>query len=70
MKFFVQRYANYVLQLTHDKAIKFENNLYETTDAEEIAQIKKSAAFQQGSIIEVVDPSQNAPAGKAKKGNK
>ncbi len=70
MKFFVQRYANYVLQLTQDKAIKFENNLYETTDAKEIEQIKKSAAFQQGSIIEVVDPSQNAPAGKAKKGNK
>lgn len=68
MKFFVQRYANYVLQLTQDKAIKFENNLYETTDAEEIAQIKKSAAFQQGAIIEVVNPSQNAPARKAKKG--
>lgn len=68
MKFFVQRYANYVLQLTQDKAIKFENNLYETTDAKEIEQIKKSAAFQQGAIIEVVDPSQNAPARKAKKG--
>jgi len=68
VKFFVQRYANYVLQLTQDKAIKFENNLYETTDAEEIAQIKKSAAFQQGAIIEVVNPSQNAPARKAKKG--
>lgn len=67
MKFFVQRYANYVLQLTQDKAIKFENNLYETTDAKEIEQIKKSAAFQQGAIIEVVDPSQNAPARKAKK---
>lgn len=70
MKFFVQRHANYVLQLTHDKAIKFENNLYETTDAKEIEQIKKSAAFQQGAIIEVVTPSQNAPARKAKKGNK
>jgi hypothetical protein len=68
VKFFVQRYANYVLQLTQDKAIKFENNLYETTDAKEIEQIKKSAAFQQGAIIEVVNQSQNAPARKAKKG--